>query len=108
VLKPLVINGMTFASAPLTTVSLAGGAGGIGGFDPATGGTAAAGLAGSLGTIDIFGQIVIVDPLSIPEVSQNYNTINDSTNKSTETGSLNPDEQKKKDEDNKKGAAVCK
>ena len=106
-LKPLVINGMTFASTPLTTTTVAGGAGGVAGID-VTGAMGIAGAAGGTGTIDILGQIVIVDPLSIPEVSQSYNTIIDSSDKSTQTeGSLNPDEQKKKDDD-KKGAAVCK
>jgi len=40
-------------------------------------------------------------------VIEAVNSGSNSTNQSTQ-GSLNPDDQKKKDDDTKKGAAVCK
>ena len=111
VLKPLVINGISFAATPLTTTTVSGGAGGAGGIDLLTGLVGAAGATGGTGTIDILGQIMIVDPLSIPEVSFAYNGFIDGTDKSTQTqGALVPpdDPNKKKDDDKKKGVAVCK
>ena len=92
-----------------TQFNVQGGAGGAGGADFGAG-AGAGGLAGSTGTFnpmsDYFGTIVVLDPLSIPEVnSQFQQTLKASDQSTTFVGG----EEEKKDEDkSKKEFGACK